>query len=106
MPLPLLLHHPWRIILMKHHAQSSQNRGSVIRPTLAALLILAGLALLTRAGSLATQPVAASGSSQVKQAAASTPGVPRFQNYPAPAGIADDVGEPSIGCNWKSDTSH
>ena len=29
--------------------------------------------------------------------------MPRFLNYPAPAGIADDVGEPSIGCNWKSE---
>jgi hypothetical protein len=31
--------------------------------------------------------------------------VPRFFNYAAPAGIADDVGEPSIGCNWKSEQS-
>src|SRR4051812_13277108 len=35
-----------------------------------------------------------------------TPGIPRFQNYPSPEGIADNVGEPSIGCNWKSETSH
>src|SRR5438270_11029837 len=35
-----------------------------------------------------------------------TPGMPRFQNYPSPEGIADNVGEPSIGCNWKSETCH
>ncbi len=31
------------------------------------------------------------------------PGVPRFQNYPSPPGIANDAGEPSIGCNWQSE---
>jgi hypothetical protein len=90
---------------MKQHAKSSQNRGSVIRPILAALLMLGGIALLARAGSLANQPASASDSPQVKEANASTPGVPRFFNYAAPAGIADDVGEPSIGCNWKSEQS-
>src|SRR3954464_8936884 len=76
--------------------KSFRNRGSVIRPLLAALLMLGGVALLARAGS-------STGSPQVKQAAAATPGVPRFHNFPAPAGIADDVGEPSIGSNWKSE---
>jgi PKD repeat protein len=85
---------------MKYQVKSSRNRGSVLRPLLAALLMLAGVALLARAGSL-TRPAPAS--SQVQQTAASSPGVPRFFNYAAPAGIADDVGEPSIGCNWKSD---
>src|SRR5947208_10567444 len=33
------------------------------------------------------------------------PGIPRFQNYPSPPGIADNVGEPSIGCNWKTETN-
>jgi hypothetical protein len=76
--------------------------GSVSRPLLATLLILSGIALLARAGiSTANTPAG----TQINQAAASTPGVPRFQNYPAPAGIADDVGEPSIGCNWKSEQS-
>jgi hypothetical protein len=28
------------------------------------------------------------------------PGTPRFVNYAAPAGVADDWGEPSIGVNW------
>ena len=31
------------------------------------------------------------------------PGTPRFYNYQAPAGVADDAGEPSIGVNWKSE---
>ncbi|MFN2621351.1 MAG: PKD domain-containing protein [Chthoniobacterales bacterium] len=65
---------------------------------LAILLMLSGIALLARAGSSGVSP-------QAPLAVAATPGVPRFQNYPAPAGIADDVGEPSIGCNWKSDQS-
>jgi PKD domain len=56
--------------------------------------MLGGIALLARAGSPSSP-----------NAVVTTPGVPRFQNYPAPAGIADDVGEPSIGCNWKSDQS-
>ncbi len=85
---------------MKHQLQSSRNRGSILRPVLAVLLIVSGIALLARAGSL-TGPVDAP-----QQAAVTTPGVPRFQNFPAPAGIADDVGEPSIGCNWKSETSN
>lgn len=89
---------------MKPYPKSSQNRGSVIRPILAALLMLGGIALLARAGN--PNPSSYSGASpQVQQAPASTPGVPRFFNYAAPTGIADDVGEPSIGCNWKSEQS-
>jgi PKD domain/Fibronectin type III domain len=89
---------------MKPLPKSSQNRGSVIRPILAALLMLGGIALLARAGNPIQSASSSSGASpQVQQAAATTPGVPRFQNYPAPPGIADDVGEPSIGCNWKSE---
>lgn len=87
---------------MKKHTKSSHNRGSVIRPILAALLMLGGVALFARAGSLANQSASSSNS---PQAVAATPGVPRFFNYASPAGIADDVGEPSIGCNWKSETS-
>ncbi|MDQ1708381.1 MAG: hypothetical protein QOJ88_1592 [Pyrinomonadaceae bacterium] len=30
-------------------------------------------------------------------------GTPRFYNYQAPSGVADDAGEPSIGVNWKSE---
>ena len=30
-------------------------------------------------------------------------GTPRFFNYLAPVGVADDAGEPSIGVNWKSE---
>ncbi len=88
---------------MKRHAKSSHLFGSVIRPLLATLLILSGIALLARAG-ISTANTRAS--TQINQAAATTPGVPRFQNYPAPAGIADNVGEPSIGCNWKSETTN
>jgi PKD domain len=83
---------------MKQHAKSSYSRGSVIRPILAALLMLGGVALLAQAGGNANSP-------QAPQAVAATPGVPRFFNYAAPPGIADNVGEPSIGCNWKSETS-
>ena len=88
---------------MKHQIQSSRNRGSILRPVVAVLLIVSGLALLARAGSLAGQ---ADAPNAPQQAAATTPGIPRFQNYPAPAGIADAVGEPSIGCNWKSETTN
>src|SRR4051794_36697949 len=84
---------------MKNQAHSSRNRGSILRPLLASLLMLSAVALLAQAGS-------SGGSPQVQQAAASTPGVPRFQNYEAPAGIADAVGEPSIGCNWNSETTN
>ena len=31
------------------------------------------------------------------------PGTPRFFNYPAPPGWAEDAGEPSVGVNWKSE---
>src|SRR5437868_2792771 len=88
---------------MKHQVQSSRNRGSILRPVVAVLLIVSGIALLTRAGSL---PGQADAPNQPQQAAATTPGIPRFQNFPSPAGIADDVGEPSIGCNWKTETSN
>jgi hypothetical protein len=84
---------------MKHDATTHQTRGSVLRPLLAALLMLGGVALLAQAGNF-TQPAAA------EQAAAAVPGQPRFQNYAAPAGIADDVGEPSIGCNPKTETTN
>lgn len=33
----------------------------------------------------------------------SGPGVPRFFNYQSPPGIANSVGEPSIGSNWKTE---
>jgi hypothetical protein len=85
---------------MHHQVKSSRNRGAVLRPVLAALLMLGGVALLARAGDPGSPKAPAS-----PNAVTSTPGVPRFQNYPAPAGIADDVGEPSIGCNWKSEQS-
>ena len=88
---------------MKNQAHSSPNRGSILRPLLAALLMLGGVALLARAGSPGANTAPAA--PQITQVAASVPGVPRFQNYPAPVGIADDVGEPSIGCNWKSEQS-
>jgi hypothetical protein len=88
-----------RRIAMKYLAKSHRFVGSVIRPLLAALLFISGIALLARAGSPGANP-------QADQAAASTPGLPRFQNYAAPAGIADDVGEPSIGCNWNSETTN
>lgn len=89
--------------------KSSRSRGSIVRPLLATLFMLSGVALLARAGSLNRQVVApsvsSSGSPQVSQPAATTPGVPRFATYMAPAGIADNVGEPSIGSNWKSEQS-
>jgi PKD repeat protein len=82
---------------MKYVAKSRRSVGSIVRPVLASLLVISGLALLARAGN--------PGGAASPSAATALPGVPRFQNYPAPAGIADDVGEPSIGCNWKSDQS-
>lgn len=85
---------------MKHRAKSHRHLGSIVRPLLAALLVLSGIALLARAGNPGDPAAPAS-----PNAAASTPGVPRFQNFAAPPGIADDVGEPSIGCNWKSEQS-
>src|SRR5947207_4537261 len=94
---------------MKPYSKSSRNRGSVIRPMLAALLMLGGIALLAHAGGFANQTApasaSASGSPQAPQAPAAAPGLPRFFNYASPPGIADDVGEPSIGCNWKSEQS-
>ena len=81
---------------MKKQAKSSRSRGSALRSVLAILLMLSGLALLARAGSSGSSP-------QAPQAVAAIPGQPRFQVYASPAGIADDVGEPSIGCNWKSE---
>lgn len=87
---------------MKHDKKSTRHRASVLRPVLAALLMLGGIALLARAGSPGADTPAPTGPNQT---AVTTPGVPRFQNYPAPDGIADDVGEPSIGCNWKSETT-
>jgi hypothetical protein len=69
--------------------------------------MLGAVALLARAGSAGPQVVASSGNSsgstQTNQAVATTPGAPRFHIFTAPAGIADNVGEPSVGCNWKSE---
>lgn len=33
------------------------------------------------------------------------PGTPRFHNHYTPPGVADDAGEPTIGCNWLSEQS-
>ncbi|MEY2551148.1 MAG: hypothetical protein QOG12_1292, partial [Verrucomicrobiota bacterium] len=92
---------------MKRQTKSSRNRGSVLRPLFAALLISSGLALLATAGNpVAPSSPSSSGSPQSPQAVAATPGVPRFMNFAAPRGIADAVGEPSIGCNWKTETTN
>jgi hypothetical protein len=86
---------------MKYLVKSRNSVGSVARPLLASLLFIGGLALLARAGDSGAPAAPAS-----PNAVASSPGVPRFQNYASPPGIADEVGEPSIGCNWKSETTH
>jgi hypothetical protein len=36
---------------------------------------------------------------------AGTPGAPRFFNYTSPQGVADSVGEPSIGSNWTTENN-
>ncbi len=38
--------------------------------------------------------------------APSGPGVPRYQNYYPPTGVADDAGEPSLGINWNTEETH
>jgi len=67
--------------------------------------MLGGVALLARAGSPNSSSAPATVTAP-SQTTATTPGLPRFQNYPAPEGIAGNVGEPSIGGNWKSETTH
>ena len=103
---------------MKHVAQYRQIRGSVLRPLLAALLLLGGVALLAQAGSqVSTKPGiklgdtgksaytsrAIAGGAQPSQPTASTPGVPRFANYSSPPGVGDNSGEPTIGLNWNTE---
>lgn len=34
------------------------------------------------------------------------PGVPRYQSYYPPTGVADDAGEPSLGINWNTEQTH
>ncbi|HEX8490692.1 MAG TPA: PKD domain-containing protein [Chthoniobacterales bacterium] len=94
---------------MKHVAKN-HTCGSVLRPLLAALLTLGGIALLAQAGGPTTSvsapaPMAAAGA-QAPKGAAATPGQPRFFNYYAPPGIGEDVGEPSIGSNWQTEKTH
>ena len=36
-------------------------------------------------------------------ALATTPGLPRFFNYPTPSGVGTSAGEPSIGSNWTTE---
>ena len=105
---------------MKHESKTHQTRGAVLRPLLAALLMLGGVALLARAGAQAdsqavSRPAVApksaytsraiAGGAQPAQAAASTPGVPRFRNYSSPPGVGDNSGEPTIGVNWNTEKS-
>ncbi|HEX8078063.1 MAG TPA: sialidase family protein, partial [Chthoniobacterales bacterium] len=80
---------------MKYSARQLHLLGTVVRPALATLLIIGGIALLARAGD--------PGVPAAPNAVAATPGVPRFVNHASPPGIADKVGEPSIGSNWKSE---
>src|ERR1700731_4717409 len=91
---------------MNHHLKGSQNRGSVLRPILAALLMLGGLALLSQAASQNNRtPVSNSTQADpaAANAAAASPGVPRFINYTSPPNMGDDSGEPSLGINWLSE---
>lgn len=83
---------------MKHEAQNHQTRASILRPLLAALFILGGIGLLARAGNAGDSAAPA-----LPAAVTAAPGVPRFQNYYAPTGIGEDVGEPSIGSNWNTE---
>lgn len=77
---------------MKHEAKNHQTRGSGLRSLLAAFLLLGGVALLAKAGG-----------NEPSQAQVTAPGVPRFTNHVAPEGVADNVGEPTIGSNWKTE---
>lgn len=83
---------------MKHEAKNHQTRASILRPLLAALFILGGIGLLARAGNAGDSAAPA-----LPAAVTAAPGVPRFQNYYAPTGIGEDVGEPSIGSNWNTE---
>lgn len=87
---------------MKYRSKSSPKLRAVARPVVATLLITGGIALLARAGG-PTTAAPSSASPQANQAAA--PGVPRFSNHYAPEGVADNVGEPTIGSNWKTEKS-
>jgi hypothetical protein len=104
---------------MKHVANNHRTPASIVRPLLAALLMLGGIALLAQAGSQADSQAAvakasisgksaytsapiAGGGAKSKEAA-SAPGVPRFMNYSSPPGVGDNSGEPSIGSNWLSE---
>ena len=94
---------------MKPKAPTHSTRGWILRPLLAALLLLGGIALLAQAGSPTKSAYisapTAGGPAQPSQAQAASPGVPRFVNYYAPEGIADNVAEPTIGSNWQSEES-
>src|SRR5687768_16037600 len=106
---------------MKHESKTHQTRGAVLRPVLAALLMLGGVALLARAGAQAdnqmiSRPSAApksaytsrpiAGGGNPAQAAPSAPGMPRFMNYSSPPGVGDNSGEPTIGVNWQTEKTH
>ncbi|MCA1712203.1 MAG: glycoside hydrolase [Actinobacteria bacterium] len=56
--------------------------------------------LLTAAAAAALAALALPASATTPAAAA--PPEPTYRNYPAPAGLANGAGEPSIGANWKT----
>lgn len=106
---------------MKHDSTTHRTRAAIVRPVLAALLMLGGVALLAQAGAqadnqLVSQPSAApksgytsrpiAGGGAPDQAAPTAPGMPRFMNYSSPPGVGDNSGEPTIGVNWKTEKTH
>lgn len=102
---------------MKNVAKNPYTRASVLRPLLAALLMLGGVALLAQSGNQPARQAsitqksaytsrAIAGGGDPAQAAPTAPGMPRFMNYSSPPGVGDNSGEPTLGVNWQTAKTH
>src|ERR1043166_6480977 len=86
-------------------AQASRIRRRASRTSRWCTRLLAGCISVA---ALATAPIVSTAAGPSPwhppaSATATTPGTPRFMNFPAPPGVGTSAGEPSIGSNWTSE---
>ena len=86
-------------------AQASRIRRRASRTSRWCTRLLAGCISVA---ALATAPIVSTAAGPSPwhppaRATATTPGTPRFMNFPAPPGVGTSAGDPSIGSNWTSE---
>src|SRR5947199_1000770 len=79
--------------------KSPASQSGLFNARLILALCLCSVGLGLTIFSFASTPSSTSTATATVTATA-PPGTPRFFNYMSPQGVADSVGEPSVGSNW------